>query len=215
MGTPTRRRRRTTEAIGTRELILQEAMRVIGRDGVEDMMLKEIAEAVGIQVPSIYKHFAGREAILSALAVQLVEDLARFVDPDPDLAPRAWLEAWARGLALFFAGRPAYVLMILRDLATPGGFAPMGAALGPPAETHALGPIAGFVARFRAAYGRGVEDGSLRAVPHTVILPIAFGAVLVSLAWPYSANQRPFNAADIDQLQTLVASTVLGLAVKA
>ncbi len=63
--------------MSTRELILTEAMRLIARNGVEELRIKDIADSVGIQMPSIYKHFANREAIIATLAQKMVGEVAR------------------------------------------------------------------------------------------------------------------------------------------
>ncbi len=211
---PSRRRHRQNEPQGTRELILAEAMRLIARDGVEEMKVKDVADAVGIQTPSIYKHFENRDAIIAELSRNMVEELAQFLNPDPDLPPLAWLETWVKGLVWFYASRPAYVRMVLRDLATPGGFEPMVAALGPVEETANIDAVARFDDAFRAAYAKGVDAGVFQPIDHSTFYSMLFGAVLVSLAWPYSATRKPFGAAELDRLQSIAVAAALHLAKK-
>lgn len=196
-----RRRLRQNDPAGTRELILEEATRIIGRYGVEELRLKDIADAVGIQAPSIYRHFTSREAIISTLARNLTEELADFLTPDEEMEPQAWMEQWARGLVLFFAARPAYVRMMLRDLSTPGGFEPFTAAFGPVENTTQVDLVIRINQSFAKAYGRGVEAGLFKPGLHSSFFSLMFGAILVSLAWPYSGTRPSVAAADIERLQ--------------
>ncbi|MBY8825265.1 TetR/AcrR family transcriptional regulator [Sphingomonas colocasiae] len=206
-----RRRLRQNEPVGTRSLILEEAMRLIARDGVEEMRLKDIADAVGIRIPSIYRHFESREAIIAELARAMVEELAQFLSPDPALDPVAWMESWARGLVWFFANKPAYGRMILRDLATPGGFGPISAALGAVEDTPRLDGVSRMVDALRAAHRRGIADGAFTADLDPGFFSMMFGTVLVSLVWPYSGTSAAIGVAELERLQSRAASLALSL----
>lgn len=52
----------------TREKALQAALELFGRKGYDRVSMNDIAEAVGIRAPSLYKHFAGKEALFAATA---------------------------------------------------------------------------------------------------------------------------------------------------
>lgn len=208
---PSRRRHRQNEPVGTRELILAEATRLIARDGVEEMKVKDVADAVGIQAPTVYRHFASREAIIAALATAMVDDLAQFLSPDPGLTPLAWVESWAKGLVWFFASRPAYVRMLLRDLATPGGFAPLTAAFGAVADTPKIDAVVHINERFRAVYLRGVDDGVFRPGLSPTFFSLMFGAILVSIVWPYAGGNASMGVHDIERLQANAVSIALAL----
>ncbi len=206
-----RRRLRQNEQVGTRSLILEEAMRLIARDGVEEMRLKDIADAVGIRIPSIYRHFESREAIIAELARSTVEDLAQFLSPDPALDPIAWMESWARGLVWFFANKPAYARMILRDLATPGGFGPISAALGAVEDTPRIDGVVRMVGALRAAHQRGIAANLFRQELDPGFFSMMFGTVLVSLVWPYSGAVASIGVAELERLQSRAASLALSL----
>lgn len=203
-----RRRLRQNDPAGTRELILEEATRIIGRSGVEELRLKDIADAVGIQTPSIYRHFTSREAIISTLARSLTEELADFLTPEEEIEPQAWMEKWARGLVLFFAARPAYVRMMLRDLSTPDGFEPFTAAFGPVENTTQVDLVIRINQSFARVYGRGVEAETFKPGLHSSFFSLIFGAILVSLAWPYSGAKPSVGAADIERLQEQAVAIV-------
>lgn len=51
----------------TRENILQQALKLFSEKGYQETGMREIATAVGIKAPSIYKHFQSKEAILREL----------------------------------------------------------------------------------------------------------------------------------------------------
>lgn len=51
----------------TRENILQQALKLFSEKGYQETGMREIATAVGIKAPSIYKHFQNKEAILREL----------------------------------------------------------------------------------------------------------------------------------------------------
>jgi len=206
-----RRRLRQNEPVGTRSLILEEATRLIGRHGVEEMRLKDIADAIGIQTPSIYRHFESREAIIAELTRTMVEELAQALNPDPALAPAAWMECWARNLVRFFADKPGYARMMLRDLATPGGFDPISAALGPVENTQKIDAIIRINESFRAAYQRGIAAAAFDKAIDPSFFSMMFGAVLVSLVWPYSGVAAPVCGAELEALQTRAARLALSL----
>jgi AcrR family transcriptional regulator len=55
--------------------ILAAARRLIARGGPAAVSMQAIAAAVGVQAPSLYKHFADRAAILRGVAQGVVDDL--------------------------------------------------------------------------------------------------------------------------------------------
>ena len=62
---------------GTRALILETALKIAGRDGIEGLTIGELAKAVGMSKSGLFAHFGGRDQLQLA-----VLDLAlnRFVD---------------------------------------------------------------------------------------------------------------------------------------
>lgn len=206
-----RRRLRQNEPIGTRDLILEEAMRLIARDGVEELKLKDIADAVGIQTPSIYRHFESREEIIAVLARTMLDELAQFLSPDPELPPIAWMESWARGLVWFFAAKSAYVRMLLRDLATPGGFGPLTTAFGPVEDATKIDAVGRINENLRVAYMRGVAEGVFKPGIHPSFFSLMFGAILVSLAWPYAGVAASVGVSELERLQSQAVTIALAL----
>jgi AcrR family transcriptional regulator len=186
-----RRSLRTDDPGSTRDLILEEAMRIIASQGIEELKVKDLARAVGIQPPSVYRHFTSREDIIAALATRMVDDMAARLQPDAALAPRDWMHAWVRGLVGFYASRPAYAIMILREMATPAGVEAMEAALGPPGEAFTRSPLKETSDRFSRVYARGVAEGVFRPRDHAQLTAALLGAVLSALVWPYAPAGKP------------------------
>jgi len=53
--------------VSTKEKILEEALTLFSEQGYDGTSVEQIAIAVGIKAPSLYKHFKGKEDILNAL----------------------------------------------------------------------------------------------------------------------------------------------------
>ena len=51
----------------TKEKILNESLRLFAKKGYGAVGVAEIADAVGIKAPSLYKHFTGKKAIFDAI----------------------------------------------------------------------------------------------------------------------------------------------------
>ncbi|ARZ70004.1 TetR/AcrR family transcriptional regulator [Streptomyces sp. HU2014] len=67
--------RTPTAAPTRRERILQEAARLFAERGFHGVGVDEIGAAVGISGPGLYRHFAGKDAMLSELLVGISERL--------------------------------------------------------------------------------------------------------------------------------------------
>ncbi len=191
---------------GTAALIVEEAERVIARKGVDGFELKDIAEPLRIRVPSIYAHFAGRDAILGAVAERYIAALAYQFPDDGQGDPKETLLAGVRGLVIYFASNPAYVRLKLRDLETPGGLPELSdAAGGAPISNLSTGPVSVLFARLEKLIARGVAAGQFRKVDVISFYRVVFGTLLVSLTWPgqdiFTTNQ---NADEVSRIIPLV-----------
>ncbi len=77
------RHRRNARGQGTRlaDDIVRGALALIERTGTDEAVtLRAVAREVGIAAPSIYAHFADREAIIMAAVVQIFDELADAVE---------------------------------------------------------------------------------------------------------------------------------------
>jgi AcrR family transcriptional regulator len=72
-------RKRTRDGQATREKIFLEAIRLFARKGFDATSIKDIANAVGVADAALYRHFASKEEIASAIFSFHYSNLARSV----------------------------------------------------------------------------------------------------------------------------------------
>ncbi len=60
-----------------RQQIVQAARTVLTRDGADGLTMQAVAREVGIRAPSLYKHFADKSEIETALAAEYLDELAQ------------------------------------------------------------------------------------------------------------------------------------------
>jgi AcrR family transcriptional regulator len=65
----------------TRAAIVVEARGLLETGGLDAVTMQAVADRVGVRAPSLYKHFAGRAALIRAVAEDVVEDLDRAIAP--------------------------------------------------------------------------------------------------------------------------------------
>lgn len=63
-------------AKSTAEKIARAARRLLDREGADAVTMRRVAEAVGITPMAVYRHYAGRDGLLNALAGQGFAELA-------------------------------------------------------------------------------------------------------------------------------------------
>ena len=140
-----------------RRLIVEAAGRLFGEHGYDGTRLDDIAAAAGVTKPVLYRHFAGKAALYTALLERHRDDLARFSVPESgplEQRLRAVLEIW-----LDYVEAHAYAWkMLFRD--TGGG--PQIRALR--LDVHA---------RARAVLGGLIAQLSATPIPHREIEPLA------------------------------------------
>lgn len=59
------------EGHSTKERALAAALELFGRKGYDGVSMNDIAQAVGVRAPSLYKHFEGKEALFAAVAPEV------------------------------------------------------------------------------------------------------------------------------------------------
>lgn len=191
-----RYQREAAGAVSTRDLLVDEAERQIAERGLDGFILKDLAEPLGIRVPSIYTHFSSREDLVTTVAGRYVSALAEQFPDDGRADTMSALMEGVRGLVIYFASHPAHVRLKLRDLEAPGGRPELSAAAGgEPSENLASGPLLAFFNRLEAILQRGYEAGQFRQVDHISFYRVVFGTLLISLTWPvqdiFTTSQNP------------------------
>ncbi|TGD84389.1 TetR family transcriptional regulator [Mycolicibacterium sp. CH28] len=108
----------------SRALILQCAVRIVDRDGVDGLSMRRLSEEVGRDPTVLYRHVPNKAAVLDGIAETVFGQL-RVDTTDPDWA--AQLRTLAHDFRLLALAHPNIVpLLVTRPLATPLGRRPPG-----------------------------------------------------------------------------------------
>lgn len=108
--------------------LVEAAGELLEADGLEALSLREVARRAGVSTAAPYHHFADKQALLVALAVDGFDDLAAALTRATAKVktPRARLQAVADGYLRFAKQRPAlYQLMFSPLLAGARGKGPL------------------------------------------------------------------------------------------
>jgi AcrR family transcriptional regulator len=139
----------------TRSIILQAALAIVDRDGVDKLSMRRLSDAVGRDPVMIYRHVPNKAAVLDGVAEIVLAQLS--VDTaDPDWVGQ--LRTVARAFRELALTHPNVVpLLVTRPLATPLGQRPAG-MLRPLEDVLALLTSAGFAGEdalhiYRALFG--------------------------------------------------------------
>jgi AcrR family transcriptional regulator len=108
----------------TRRLILQTALEIVDRDGVDALSMRRLSEALNRDPTVLYRHVPNKAAVLDGVAELVLTQLS--VDTtDPDWA--AQLRTVAHDFRQLALAHPNVVpLLVTRPLATPLGQRPPG-----------------------------------------------------------------------------------------
>jgi AcrR family transcriptional regulator len=125
----------------TRSTILQSALRIIDRDGVDGLSMRRLSDEVGRDPTVLYRHVPNKAALLDGVA-EIVLGQLRVDTTDPDWA--AQLRSVAHDFRRLALAHPnVLALLVTRPLATPLGLRPPG-MLRPLENVLALLTSAGF-----------------------------------------------------------------------
>lgn len=107
-----------------RSVILQSALRIVDRDGVDGLSMRRLSEEVGRDPTVIYRHVPNKAALLDGV-VEIVLGQLRVDTADPDWTGQ--LRAVAHDFRRLALAHPSVVpLLVTRPLATPLGQRPLG-----------------------------------------------------------------------------------------
>ncbi|MBM4269553.1 MAG: TetR/AcrR family transcriptional regulator [Deltaproteobacteria bacterium] len=101
-----------------RDQVLRAAERLFARRGYDGVGLREIAQEVGIRAPSLFKHFASKQAIYNIVMRDLFEGLARAVGEAIDGAGdyEEKLDRLVEAYIDFLVARPHFSAILFREL---------------------------------------------------------------------------------------------------
>jgi AcrR family transcriptional regulator len=208
-----KRSRRKSGNVSTRERILDEAERLIGKHGYDNLRLRDIAEPIGIRVPSIYGHFDGRDAVLAAVAQRYIEGLLEQFPYDGESDPTKAMLDGVRKLVRHLATHPAYTRLKLRDLESPQGMPDINlAAEGTTMENLRSGPMAALYRRVETLLARGHELGEFRKIGLIEFWTAVIGSTLVRLTWPnQDVLEGRASSAELEQIVREIEELALRL----
>ncbi|PON15426.1 hypothetical protein C2W62_23840 [Candidatus Entotheonella serta] len=159
--------------LGTADAILAIAEDLCAKVGPQHVKLSDIASQLQIETPSIYKHFKGRDGVLSALVRRAIEaELATFEGLD-DLPVEAALRLQSERLFTLHLTRPGVVRLILTDFAIPGGLSAFD-------ENQEL--IATLYEKEERLLNQGIREKVLRPVSISIFVSARLGPLLTLMA---------------------------------
>nr|WP_319390058.1 TetR/AcrR family transcriptional regulator [uncultured Cohaesibacter sp.] len=156
----------------TREVILEVAEQEIARNGVEGFRLKDVAEKVGVQLPSLYAHFDSRKVLLEALSDEFLGKLLNIYRELSALPPREALLASAdRTIDLYLAKR-GYARLLLYDFPAPNKFSLLASS------EEKINDILNLI---EETIKRGVAQNTVRNISAELFLSFRLGLTLFPL----------------------------------
>ena len=216
MSKPRRGRPPKDEENRTRELILDAAESIIVNQGPDSLRLQQIANAVGIRVPTIYGHFKnGREGVLYAIGERYIVGMAQQFQYNNVEDPKEALMRGTRQLVLYLAANPAHVKLSLVDLCSPRGTDILNApAGGDSLEILTKGPLSVMYNRLDELLGSGKKIGVFQNDVNVVrFLRSVMGAALISLTWPTHSTlgAKDSNTAEVERIMKEIEDLAIRL----
>jgi len=143
----------------TRAEIKDAALRQLAEGGTAGLALARIAKEMGLSGPALYRYFASRDDLLSALIRDAYDDaadcIARAAEASCDAGPRERLHALANGYRAWAVAEPHRYLLI-EGTPVPGYTAP------PDTVESARAVLGPFLAAFRTAEPSGAVQPVVR-----------------------------------------------------
>ncbi|NPU94238.1 MAG: TetR/AcrR family transcriptional regulator [Gammaproteobacteria bacterium] len=109
----------------TKEKIIDEAESLAALHGIEHLKLQDVADKIGIKLPSVYAHFSGREDILAAMGARISKGIGQLYIARTGETPIETLKRSAQDLLKMLGEHPAYFRLMLRDHSVPMGYDPL------------------------------------------------------------------------------------------
>ncbi|MEK7477191.1 MAG: TetR/AcrR family transcriptional regulator C-terminal domain-containing protein [Candidatus Coatesbacteria bacterium] len=99
----------------TREKVLEAALRIVDREGLEELTMRRLGKELGVEAMSLYNHVSDKSALLSGV---LELAASRFQAPDvPGRDWRKWVRQWMKNVRKLFRAHPNLFGVILTDVA--------------------------------------------------------------------------------------------------
>lgn len=173
---------------------------------MDALKLKDIADEIGIQVPSLYKHFQSRDDILFSISAAYIEALAVLFEIDETRSTEENLTNGIEKLVELYALHPAWVRLQLRDYSSIEGTEALSRYTGGVRKLGTEGQLGDFVMRLEKLLNNGVNSGDFRVVKPLDFSNILFGTLCFQVA---GFGGKILNKAETQGLQTLMVDTLL------
>ncbi|HEX7825870.1 MAG TPA: TetR/AcrR family transcriptional regulator, partial [Mycobacterium sp.] len=151
--TTSRQRNARGEGGRLRQDIIDAAIRLIDKSGsCESMSLRAVAKEAGIAAPSVYPHFADRDALLLAILEQLFDEVIAIRTKAEEAAAAAGGGPWEQLRAAEFAmvdyglQRPGHYKMLHEGRVISGLTEPRRASFGRPMQVRVAALIRAILA---------------------------------------------------------------------
>lgn len=107
-----------TPAKTSREALVGIGLSIIEQAGADGLTIAAVAQAAGVKGPSLYKHFADREALLGAVVIAVLHELEAVLRRDiKGRTPKQRLRSLATSYRRFARHSPHHYAMIYRKRA--------------------------------------------------------------------------------------------------
>ena len=176
-----KRKKKLNVKTRTRDLIINEAERIIAEQGIDGLKLDDIAHTLGVQRPSLYTHFKGRDGILTAIAERAFIQLSHQFQDDENPDPVVTLSKGVHELVNFLVQHKAYARLLARDFSTPGGLPAVNTVLGPPESIVVPPLLQPLYDRLNKIIIRGHKLGKFKQVDPFVFLTALLGGIMACL----------------------------------
>ncbi|MDX1693879.1 MAG: TetR/AcrR family transcriptional regulator [Ketobacteraceae bacterium] len=197
----------------TKERIIDEAEKLASIHGIEHLKLQDVADKIGIKLPSVYAHFSGREDILAAMGSRINRAFTQMFLPKAGEPPLESLRRGAAELTAFLGENPAYFRLMLRDLSVPLGYDPVNRRFTLSHGNSIPMELKEMQERIRRMLEQGQQSGSIKPMEAQDLLSTLIGTLLVKFSWidlP-PANDAEEKTIDVEQVQRYVADLVTRL----
>jgi AcrR family transcriptional regulator len=96
----------------TRAVVLEAALRLLDRDGLDGLSMRRLAQELGVTPMALYRHVPGKAAVLDGLVTAVLAELEFPADAALPLAER--MRATVRSLRRLLHAHPWLVTLLLR-----------------------------------------------------------------------------------------------------
>jgi len=135
--------------------IIQAAFDLISEQGIQELTIKKIAQAVGVTEPAIYRHFTSKVDILSSVIDEMIaqRNAALLQVRSGSSTARDMIRSFFSVQASLFESRPSLTIMLFPEDLFRNNDELLGRATTMMEET---------LARFRELLQAGIDEGSLK-----------------------------------------------------